>query len=81
MTARTQFHEDQEVEVLVAGGSEYGWRKWRKAKIIDVWDGPDDLALNQGDYAVQFPDGTRGVFGEAHIRAAFTGFTCEIDCP
>ena len=56
-----QFHEGQEVEVQYDDG-EWGSPRdiiWRKAKILEC---------EVDYYLVQFHDGTRYTFDEAHIR-------------
>jgi hypothetical protein len=63
MTA--QFHAGQNVEVFF--DEPYPWH-WRKAKIVGMPPGGD--AIFNPVYEVQFPDGSRGVFDVAHIRAA-----------
>jgi hypothetical protein len=65
----SKFRDGQEVEVR-----EYcDYYDWRKAKIVENQGKPDvnlDVwNVNHDYYQVQFPDGTRGVFEEAHIRA------------
>jgi hypothetical protein len=77
----TQFMEGQDVEVLTTvsscGNADLPY--WRKAKIVSVHE---QINLWPGSaYEVQFPDGTRSVSDTKHIRALFTGFTCEVDYP
>jgi hypothetical protein len=74
----TQFHEGQEVEIWdgfgVLRGGQPGSAVWRQAKIIGVSRGLGDPALNPGDYAVQFPDGTRAVFDAKNMRLPSLNF-------
>ena len=56
-----QFHEGQEVEVW--GANMY---PWRKAKIVG------STGQSHTEWMVEFPDGTRAVFDEEHIRADTT---------
>jgi hypothetical protein len=62
---KQQFHEGRDVEVAYDMTS-LQERHWRKAKIVRPW--PSYSGLRQF-YLVQFPDGSRGVFDAAHIRA------------
>jgi hypothetical protein len=61
----TQFHEGQEVEVATHS-PELMKTGWRKAKIVYK---TKLMHEDRAGYAVQFPDGTRGVFSAEHIRA------------
>jgi hypothetical protein len=64
-----QFHGGQDVEVAIAvpvfcnqnDPPVYHELEWRKAKVIVV---PGD----RNQFLVRFPDGSRGVFVEEHIR-------------
>jgi hypothetical protein len=68
----TQFHAGQDVEVrkIADGMNEMHW-SWRKAKVVN----DDCIARKDGlhCYLVQFPDGTRAIFDDGHIRAIGTG--------
>ena len=63
------FHEGQEVEVpaIIERDGFAPGLVWRKAEIVRM--APDGGAIFNPVYEVQFPDGTRAVFDEEHIRA------------
>jgi hypothetical protein len=67
----TQFHEGQDVEVARApqGARPAKCRVWEKAKIVSAIDYPPTNVVHT-QYEVQFPDGLRDVFDEAHIMPA-----------
>jgi hypothetical protein len=58
----TQFHEGQDVEVLMAP-KKHGFAC--EAKIVEIAP-----VGHPAYWLVQFPDGTRAVFDAEHIRAA-----------
>jgi hypothetical protein len=69
----TQFHEGQEVEVCVhrtAPSVSSNPTEWRKATILGALPGKLPDGKNR-HYYVQFPDGSRAVFDEAHIRPEY----------
>lgn len=55
-----QFHAGQEIEARISYSPRLTGGTWRKAKILEC---------EVDYYLVQFPDGTRATFDEAHIRA------------
>ena len=55
-----QFHAGQEVEVRVG---------WRKAKIVEIIPAIEGKHAADDAILIEFQDGTRAVFDEAHIRA------------
>jgi hypothetical protein len=63
----TQFHKGQDVEVRSWRSDDARRKDWFKAKIVAV---PEDRDWARG-YEVQFPDNSRAVFEEGHIRAVF----------
>jgi hypothetical protein len=66
----TKFHEGQEVEVYYpfSRSNEATW-PWCKGKIVHLLSAVTATFGNPFKWLVQFPDGTRHVFAEEHIRA------------
>lgn len=64
----TQFHEGQEVEVLLVAKDIGDNAHWIKAKI--VWKVTSCAPGNPKCYEVEFPDGARAVFDEERIRCS-----------
>jgi hypothetical protein len=63
----TQFHEGQDVDVYACWANDRHF-DWRKAKIVRRANIASETRMNK--WLVQFPDGSRSVFNEEHIRAA-----------
>jgi hypothetical protein len=66
-----QFHEGQDVEVAEIRGDPRSFRVLRKAKIVRRAFSYIGCSKKEDfeQWQVQFPDGSRGVFDAAHIRA------------